>query len=127
MAAYFLEHIRNKYKLSTGQLDDEFISLLQKKTGQPDEELRLIIFFIKHMDDVAVVTDEELAEFHKNLEAFYKVTWALEWMMFGKMQRWKERVKTKAKDNNDCTGNQKFKSNSRWKNNCLHSELIFLH
>ena len=73
MAAYFLEHIRNKYKLSTGQLDDEFISLLQKKTGLHDEELRRIIYFIKQMDEVAAVTDEELAEFHKDLEQFYKV------------------------------------------------------
>ena len=73
MAAYFLEHIRNKYKLSTGQLDDEFISLLQKKTGLHDEELRRIIYFIKQMDEVTAVTDEELAEFHKDLEQFYKV------------------------------------------------------
>jgi hypothetical protein len=73
MAAYFLEHIRNKYKLSTNMLDDEFISSLQKKTRHPDEELRRIISFVKHLDDVDAVTDEELADFHKNLEEFYKV------------------------------------------------------
>jgi len=74
MAAYFLEHIRNKYKLSTSQLDDEFISLLQKKTGYQEEELNRLIFFIKQMDEAPAVTDEELAEFHKNLEQFYKAT-----------------------------------------------------
>ena len=34
MSAYFLEHVRNKYKLSTGTLDDNFVKNLQFKSGQ---------------------------------------------------------------------------------------------
>ena len=33
MAAYFLEHVRNRYKLATGTLDDDFIKNLQYKSG----------------------------------------------------------------------------------------------
>lgn len=72
MGAYFLEHIRNKYKLSTNQLDEEFILLLQKKTGRQESELYQVVSFIKHMDDTPAITDEELADFHANLEEFYR-------------------------------------------------------
>ena len=37
MAAYFLEHIRNRYKLSTNQLDDEFITSSREKNGTAGE------------------------------------------------------------------------------------------
>jgi len=73
MSAYFLEHVRNKYKLSTNKLDEEFILLLQKKTDYKESEIRGIISFIKKMDEVPDISDEELADFHRRLEEFYKV------------------------------------------------------
>ncbi len=73
MAAYFLEHIRNRYKLSTTSLDEEFIILLHKKTAQPERNIRKIVSFINNIEETNVVSDEELADFHKELEEFYKV------------------------------------------------------
>ena len=72
MAAYFLEHIRNRYKLSTNQLDDEFIISLQIKTAQPENNIREIISFINNIDETDEIADERLADFHKKLEEFYK-------------------------------------------------------
>ena len=72
MAAYFLEHIRNRYKLSTNQLDDEFIISLQRKTAQPENNLREIISFINNIDEADEIADEQLADFHRKLEEFYK-------------------------------------------------------
>ena len=72
MAVYFLEHIRNRYKLSTNQLDDEFIISLQIKTAQPENNIREIISFINNIDEADEIADGQLADFHKKLEEFYK-------------------------------------------------------
>jgi hypothetical protein len=73
MAAFFLEHIRGRYKLSTIILDEEFIVSLQRKTAQPENNIRKIISFINNIDGAETIDDEKLAEFHKELEEFYKV------------------------------------------------------
>ena len=72
MAAYFLEHIRNRYKLSTNRLDDEFITSLCRKTAQPENNTREIVSFINNIDESDEIADVQLAEFHKKLEEFYK-------------------------------------------------------
>jgi hypothetical protein len=75
MAAYFLEHVRNKYKLQTSVLDEDFVNKLRFKTGVDEFLLREIVFFIRDIDtmpDTTRVTDNELVNFHKKLETFYK-------------------------------------------------------
>lgn len=71
MGAYFLEHIRNQYKLSTVSLDDDFINNLKFKTGYDESEIRGIISFIKYLDDAPEISHEQLTNFHKQLESFY--------------------------------------------------------
>jgi hypothetical protein len=72
MSAYFTEYVRNRYKLSAGSLDDNFIIQLQFKTGIEEAELRSIVTFIKYTEDAPFITQSELAGFHRQLEAFYK-------------------------------------------------------
>ena len=72
MAAYFLDHVRNRYKLATNMQDEKFIQSLKMKSGQPEENIRAIVSFIKYIEDADVIDDEELAGFHKQLEGFYK-------------------------------------------------------
>jgi hypothetical protein len=74
MAAYFLEHVRNRYKLTTGNLNDEFIRGLQYKTGCEEQEIRGIVSYIKWLDEAPAVSQNQLKDFHKRLEAFYKKT-----------------------------------------------------
>jgi hypothetical protein len=72
MGAYFLEHVRNRYKLSTGTLDDEFVKNLQFKSGATEEEIKGIVSFIKYADEAYAINYKELTNFHKQLESFYK-------------------------------------------------------
>ena len=72
MGAYFLEHVRNKYKLPTGSLDEDFIKNLQYKSGVEESEIQGIVSFIKYLDDAVVIKNNELTDFHKQLESFYK-------------------------------------------------------
>lgn len=74
MSAYFLEHVRNRYKLPTYELSEEFIQALKFKSGVPEEELRSIVFFIRDLDLSPVITAHQLAYFHKQLESFYSKT-----------------------------------------------------
>ncbi len=72
MAAYFLEHVRSKYKLTTGNLDDEFVRKLQFKTGCEESEIKEIVSFITYLDHAGNVSNSQLIQFHKQLESFYK-------------------------------------------------------
>ncbi len=72
MSAYFLEHVRSQYKLPTGLLDDEFVRKLQHKSGVEEAEIRGIVSFILYIDDAPGINHKQLADFHKQLEAFYK-------------------------------------------------------
>lgn len=72
MASYFLEHVRTRYKLPTGSLDDEFIRSLQFKSGVEEEEIKRIVSFIRYTEDAPAVSDTEVTEFHRQLESFYK-------------------------------------------------------
>ena len=74
MAAYFLEHVRNKYKLPTNTLDDEFMKSLHYKSGVPEANLKEILNFIRSLDNAATITADQLSRFHKKLETFYKET-----------------------------------------------------
>jgi hypothetical protein len=72
MAAYFLDYVRNRYKLPTTLLNDEFIKALHYKSAIEESELAGIVYFIRELDAAQNVSDRQLTSFHKQLEAFYK-------------------------------------------------------
>lgn len=72
MAAYFLEHVRSRYKLPTNHLNDEFIKQLTFKTAIDENEIRKIVDFINEIDAHDFINDHQLTVFHKQLESFYK-------------------------------------------------------
>ena len=74
MASYFLEHVRNRYKLATNTLDEEFIKALFFKSGYDEKKLREIISFIEFIDTTPAISDSQLTDFYKHLESFYKTT-----------------------------------------------------
>lgn len=73
MASYFLEHVRNKYKLLTGTLDETFVKNLQHKSGVDEKEISRIVNFINFLRDTPAVSDRQLLNFHQWLETFYQV------------------------------------------------------
>lgn len=72
MSAYFLEHVRNRYKLNTAELDEDFIRSLQYKSGVSEEEVRAVVQAIKRAEEQPLVSDRMLADLHRQLESFYK-------------------------------------------------------
>jgi hypothetical protein len=72
MSAYFLEHVRNRYKLSTTEMNEEFVKNLQFKTGVDEAEIQSIVFFIRDMENSPAISDQQLGYFHKQLESFYQ-------------------------------------------------------
>ena len=72
MGTYFLEHVRNRYKMQTNLLDEEFIKTLHGKTGVEEASIDKIVSFIKYAGDAPAVNHRELVDFHKELESFYK-------------------------------------------------------
>ncbi|HSU27514.1 MAG TPA: DUF4350 domain-containing protein [Chitinophagaceae bacterium] len=72
MGAYFLEHVRNRYKLATGELNDNFVKNLGFKSGIEEPAIKSIVTFIRYADDASSVTAAELSDFHRQLESFYK-------------------------------------------------------
>jgi hypothetical protein len=72
MAAYFLEHVRERYRMHTELLDNEFVSALHFKTGYPQRNLEQIVSFIRFIQTAEGITEYQLSQFHQQLEIFYK-------------------------------------------------------
>ena len=74
MGAYFLDHVRTRYKLTTQVLDENFVQNLHYKTGYPAERLQQIISFINYLDHTAAISEKQLSDFHQQVELFYQNT-----------------------------------------------------
>ena len=74
MGAYFLEHVRSRYKIPTHTLDDVFVQALHFKSGYPEAETKNIINTIHRIQTANFITETELAQFHRQLELFYQNT-----------------------------------------------------
>ncbi len=74
MGVYFLDHVRNKYKLLTNELDEAFIHALHAKSGYPKEGIQNIVDSILFANSGELISELQLANFHKQLEHFYQNT-----------------------------------------------------
>lgn len=73
---YFLEYLRNKYRLKTTELDQEFVDTLIKITGIEANLITQLMGYITafdKMDNRTKVDDLYLIEFNKLIERFYKL------------------------------------------------------
>ncbi len=71
MGAYFLEHIRNKYKLNTNILDEAFVQKLSAKSGVAEKEIKEVTDFILFSHTANAISDAQLSKFHVMLEKMY--------------------------------------------------------
>lgn len=69
---YFLAYIRNKYKLKTITLDQEFREALVLKSGADAMVIDEILIAINHINSGKAVSDEQLINLNKLIEQFYK-------------------------------------------------------
>jgi hypothetical protein len=72
MSTYFLEHVRTGYKLPTHTLDESFIESLHYKSGYSRGDLNEIISFIEYIRGGGNINEQQLINFHNQLESFYQ-------------------------------------------------------
>lgn len=70
--SYFLEHVRNSYRLKTTKLDQEFLAALAIKSGAEEALVRQLIEMINKVSNTVMVNDDQLISLNKLIEKFYK-------------------------------------------------------
>jgi len=72
MVAHFQDQVRTRYHMASPTLDEDFIDRLSYRTGYPKESLTRLVTYMQTLPAKAYVPDEELLDFHQQLDAFYK-------------------------------------------------------
>lgn len=74
IGTYFLDHVRSRYKLPTQERGEAFVAALHYKSGYDRRELERIVGFINALDNLPAISEQQLFQFHKLVEAFYQNT-----------------------------------------------------
>ena len=74
MSVYFLDHVRSRYKISTNELDEQFINAVHAKSGFARDHIEQIVSFILYADRSEHISEKDLSHFHSQLESFYQNT-----------------------------------------------------
>lgn len=73
MVTHFQDQVRTRYNLPVTALDEDFVVRLSYKAGYRRESLSRLVGYMRELPSKAYVPDEELLDFHRQLEAFYKL------------------------------------------------------
>jgi hypothetical protein len=73
MVAHFQDLVRTRYNLPVVALDEELVNKLAYRTGYRREDLSKLVGYMRELPSKAHVPDPELLDFHRQLEAFYKI------------------------------------------------------
>jgi hypothetical protein len=73
MVTHFQDQVRTRYNLTVTVLDEDFVAKLSFKTGYQRESLSRLVGYMRELPSKAYVPDAELLDFHRQLEAFYKL------------------------------------------------------
>ncbi len=74
LTQYFLDHVRNDYKLSTTEINNSFEQQLAAKSGKDINEIKAIIEMTHTITLSHAITQKQLMDYHELLENFYKTT-----------------------------------------------------
>jgi hypothetical protein len=74
MVMHFQDQVRTRYHLAGTSLEEGFTDRLAYRTGYPKQELAELVEYMQQLPSKAFVSDEELMDFYRQLEAFYKHT-----------------------------------------------------
>lgn len=72
MINFFMDHVRNKYYLSSTLLNTELATILSAKSGVPLDKTLLLFKTIADMQDATTVTDMQLLDLNEQLQHFFK-------------------------------------------------------
>ncbi|HEY6976092.1 MAG TPA: DUF4350 domain-containing protein [Chitinophagaceae bacterium] len=71
---FWLDHIRQRYYLSTQKTDDTFVQQLQRKSGASKDLIEAILKNISRAEAQPRVTDDLLAELSNRIDQFYQLS-----------------------------------------------------
>ncbi|HWB94118.1 MAG TPA: DUF4350 domain-containing protein [Puia sp.] len=74
MTVHFQDYVRTRHHLASTAMDEAFVDRLAYRTGYPKQELAPLVEYMQQLPSKAYISDEELLDFHRQLEAFYKQT-----------------------------------------------------
>ncbi len=74
LSVYFLDFVRNKYKISTTEINSHFAKAVALKSNISLEEITAIIDALINIKLSNAITQEELMKYHQLLENFYSKT-----------------------------------------------------
>lgn len=69
---YFLNYIRTHYRLDVSHFDEEFREKLEKKSGEPREEVDALISLIQKLEEQTEVNKQELLALNRKIDVFYQ-------------------------------------------------------
>ncbi|HEV2354273.1 MAG TPA: hypothetical protein VGR89_08520, partial [Puia sp.] len=73
MVAHFQDLVRTRFNLPASALDEELAEKLACRTGYGREALSELIGYMRNLPATSFVRDQELLDFNRQLEAFYKI------------------------------------------------------
>lgn len=68
----FLAHVRNRYNITTKEINEKFVKKLCQKSEVPEEVINKILEFYQNIKGSTFISDKTLIDFHQALEVFYK-------------------------------------------------------
>ena len=71
LTLFFLDYIRNKYKLPTNEINAAFVQHLSLKTGIPADELNKLTDMLINIKLSDRISEQQLLQYHQQLEIFY--------------------------------------------------------
>jgi hypothetical protein len=74
LTQYFLDHVRNNFKISTAELNSAFVQQLAAKSNKNADEINAIVENIHAINLSDTITQKQLMDYYELLESFYKTT-----------------------------------------------------
>lgn len=72
MITYFNEHVRNTYFVNTNSINDEFITMLSRKSGVEKEKVEILYRTIQNANNSIQVSDYQLLSLNQQIQQFSK-------------------------------------------------------
>ncbi len=74
LTQYFLDHVRNQFKISTAEINDAFEQQLAAKSNKDISIIKTITETMHAINLSSAITQQQLMHYHELLEDFYKTT-----------------------------------------------------
>ena len=74
LSQYFLDYVRNRFKISTAEINDSFVQQLAAKSNKDVNDIHAITETMHSINLSHEITQKQLMDYHELLENFYKTT-----------------------------------------------------